>query len=98
MRLVSMVLWSVSEWRASRSAAAGTAINAAQTDLVPAQSYVSMMGMAYDSDAMKTNRGSVNTLVGGLLGLGRASDDVVKLHPSIESPCYPPNTPAIRIF
>ena len=57
-----------------------------------------MMGMAYDSDAMKTNRGSVNTLVGGLLGLGRASDDVVKLHPSIESPCYPPNTPAIRIF
>ena len=57
-----------------------------------------MIEMVYDSNAVKTNCGGINILASSLPRLGRASDDVVKLHPSIESPCYPPNTPAIRIF
>ena len=82
MRLVNIVLLSVGEWRTSQGAATDTAINAAQTDLGPAQSYVSMTGTAYDSDAMKTNHEGVSALVGGLPGLGRALHEVVKLHSS----------------
>ncbi|KAI1785889.1 hypothetical protein LXA43DRAFT_99677 [Ganoderma leucocontextum] len=63
--------------------ATDAAINTVQMDVATAQSYASTMKPVYESDAMKTIRDGVNTLVDSLPGLLRALDEVAKLHPFI---------------
>ena len=60
-------------------------ISAITTDVGDAQSALSPLKSAYESEAMKTIRDGVNTLVNSLPGLIKALDEVAKLHPFIGS-------------
>ncbi|KAI0661089.1 hypothetical protein C8Q70DRAFT_911215 [Cubamyces menziesii] len=61
----------------------GDMISAITTDVGDAQSALSPLKSAYESEAMKTIRDGVNTLVNSLPGLIKALDEVAKLHPFI---------------
>ena len=63
-------------------------MNSIQTNVASAQSYSSPMKTVYESDAMKTIREGVNTLVDSLPGLVKALDEVAKIHPFIGSASY----------
>ncbi|TBU55048.1 hypothetical protein BD310DRAFT_934540 [Dichomitus squalens] len=77
----------VQDYKGSRSLKVlnitSTAVNSIQTNVASAQSYSSPMKTVYESDAMKTIREGVNTLVDSLPGIVKALDEVAKIHPFI---------------
>ncbi|KAI0325467.1 hypothetical protein GY45DRAFT_1348843 [Cubamyces sp. BRFM 1775] len=61
----------------------GDMVKTISTDVANAQSMSSPLKSAYESEAMKTVRSGVNTLVDSLPSLIKALDEVAKLHPFI---------------